>query len=196
MRIIGKLAPALIAFGLAGCASNVEYSEIQREPGHVVIEKDGHEPLQCVPYAREHSGVEIFGDAYTWWDKAEGKYSRGTLPEAGSVMVLNNYAGPERSHVAVVRQLVGPREIRVDHANWLDDGAIYINDPVEDVSSENDWSAVRVYNLKTGGWGGKVYPVQGFIRSHRPDDDRPDPMAQSKLSLNGSGANAPAGAIN
>ncbi len=59
--------------------------------------------------------------------------------------------------------MVGPREIRIDHANWLDDGAIYVNDPVEDISKAGDWSLVRVYNLKTGGWGGKHYPVQGFI---------------------------------
>ena len=55
-------------------------------------------------------------------------------------MVLNNYAGPDRGHVAVVSKLVSAREIRVDHANWLDDGSIYVNDPVEDVSDANDWA--------------------------------------------------------
>jgi len=104
-------------------------------------------------------------------------------------MVLNNYAGASRGHVAVVRRVIGPREIRVDHANWLDDGSIYVNDPVEDVSSDNDWSAVRVYNLKTGGWGGKVYPVQGFIGS----GDRPDLMADAG---SGMGATALVGEIN
>ena len=57
-----------------------------------------------------------------------------------------------------------PREIRVDHANWLDDGAIYVDDPGRGcVAASNDWSEVRVWNIKTGAWGGKVYPVQGFI---------------------------------
>ena len=56
----------------------------------------------------------------------------GTI--ALSLMVLAGYAGPSRGHVAVVRRAVGPREIRVDHANWLDDGAVYVNDPVADVS--------------------------------------------------------------
>jgi surface antigen len=182
MRIIGKLAAAaLSALGLAGCASDMEYSEMPREPGHAVVENDAQKPLQCVPYAREHSGIKIFGDAYTWWDKAAGKYPRGALPQAGAVMVLNNYAGAQRGHVAVVRRVVGPREIRIDHANWLDDGSIYVNDPVEDVSSDNDWSAVRVYNLKTGGWGGKVYPVQGFIGSG--SGDRPDLMADAGSSM-------------
>jgi surface antigen len=167
MRGIGKLAAAgLFALSLEGCASNVmdtEEAPMPRERGQTVVENDSHKPLQCVPYAREHSAIKIYGDAYTWWDKAAGKYPRATLPEPGAVMVLNNYAGPGRGHVAVVRRVVGAREIRIDHANWLDDGSIYVNNPVEDVSSGNDWSMVRVYNLKTGGWGAKLYPVQGFI---------------------------------
>ena len=194
MRIIGGLA-ALLAFGPAGCASQMDSSEMPREPGHAVVENDSQKPLQCVPYAREHSGIKIYGDAYSWWDKAAGHYPRSTLPAPGAVMVLNNYAGASRGHVAVVRRVVGPREIRVDHANWLDDGSIYVNDPVEDVSSDNDWSAVRVYNLKTGGWGGKVYPVQGFIGSGSGDADRPDLMA-SDTSGSGMSATALVGEIN
>src|SRR5262249_29781312 len=88
---------------------------------------------------------------------------REAAPESVAVMVLANYAGPERGHVAVVRALVSPREIRVDHANWLGDGAIYIDDPVFDVSADNDWSAVKVWNGRTAAWGVKIYPVQGFI---------------------------------
>jgi hypothetical protein len=109
-------------------------------------------------------------------------------------MVLNNYAGPTHGHVAVVRLLVSPREIRVDHANWLNDGSIYVNDPVEDVSSANDWSVVRVYNLKTGGWGGKLYPVQGFIGAGHPETGHPDLTADNAgASL---GATALVGEIN
>ena len=151
------------------------YPTAPREQGRSVVESQVQQPLQCVPYAREHSDIKIFGDANTWWDKAAGKYARGSAPEAGSVMVLHDYAGPAHGHVAVVRRLVSAREIRVDHANWLDDGSIYVNDPVEDVSSENDWSLVRVFNLKTGAWGGKVYPVQGFIGGF--GQDRPDLVA-------------------
>jgi hypothetical protein len=119
--------------------------------------------LQCVPYARDHSGVNIHGDAYTWWDKAAGVYARGTSPIVGNVMVLNGYAGKHRAHVAVVRRIVDPRKILIDHANWLDDGAVYVNDPVVDVSAENDWSVVKVWNIRSGSWGTKVYKVQGFI---------------------------------
>lgn len=128
--------------------------------------------LQCVPYARDHSAVNIHGDAYTWWDKAAGLYQRGNTPLFASVMVLNGYAGKHRAHVAVVRRIVSAREIRIDHANWLDDGAVYVNDPVIDVSADNDWSQVKVWNIRSGSWGTKVYRVQGFI-GPGPADSNP-----------------------
>jgi surface antigen len=169
----------LLAVGMAGCASDEPYSELPPEPGRSVALDTHQKPQQCVPYAREHSNIKIFGDAWTWWDRAEGKFPRGPLPREGAVMVLTDYAGPSHGHVAVVKRIVSPREIRIDHANWLDDGSIYLNDPVEDVSSDNDWSKVRVYNIKTGGWGVNVYPVQGFIggTNKASELDRPPPAA-------------------
>lgn len=160
---------------LAGCVSfddDTPISTLPAEHGRNLVENTGQKPLQCVPYAREHSGIKIYGDAYTWWDKAEGKFARAQTPQSGAVLVLSDYAGPDRGHVAVVQKIVSAREIRIDHANWLDDGSIYINDPVVDVSSDNDWSAVKVWNIKTGGWGGKTYPVQGFILPSAPVTDR------------------------
>ena len=68
-----------------------------------------------------------------------------------------------------------------------------MNDPVEDVSSGNDWSMVRVYNLATGGWGGKLYPVQGFIGGG--GEDRPDLTADAAPG-SGMGATALVGEIN
>ncbi len=128
-----------------------------------------------MPYARKVSGIPIFGDAYTWWDKAAGKYDRGASPKLGAVMVLSGYAGPNRAHVAVVRNLVSAREIKIDHANWLDDGQIYVDDPVVDVSQANDWSLVRVWNIRARAWGSRTYPVQGFIGPGR--DNGSDPIA-------------------
>ena len=160
-------ALALVAGGLAGCASDpAVYEDYPAAPG---LARETPEPapqsgpLQCVPYARAHSAVKLYGDAWTWWGKASGKFSRASTPETGSVLVLTNYAGPERGHVAVVRRLVSGREIRIDHANWLGDGAIYLDDPVADVSADNDWSQIRVWNIRAGGWGSRIYPVQGFI---------------------------------
>jgi len=193
MRVLAKLAAvALLAFSLEGCASSVmEYGPpplpLPREEPQSIAGNDGQTKLQCVPFARANSDIKIFGDAYTWWGKAAGKYPRGTLPEPGAVMVLHNYAGPSHGHVAVVREVTDAREIRVDHANWLNDGSVYLNDPVRDESRDNDWSVVRVFNLKTGAWGGRLYPVQGFIGSasgDAPDDNR-DLVAQRGGSTKG-----------
>jgi hypothetical protein len=162
------LMPAVMAaglgMGLAACAGGGEdFAALPHEKGRSLVENTGQKPLQCVPYAREHSDVKLYGDAWTWWDKAAGKFPREATPETGAVMVLTGYAGPERGHVAVVRSLVSPREIRVDHANWLGDGGVYLDDPVWDVSADNDWSAIKVWNVKTAAWGVRIYPVQGFI---------------------------------
>ena len=182
----------IVAPLLGGCAfgggdsdfssNGLAYNNMPRMNGRSQVEDTGQKPLECVPFARDHSGVKIFGDAYTWWDQAASKYQRAATPESGAVMVLTGYAGPQRGHVAVVHKIISPREIRVDHANWLDDGSIFLNDPVEDVSEDNDWSAVRVFNIKTGAWGGNIYPVKGFILSssesaQTPDDDGAPPPA-------------------
>jgi hypothetical protein len=39
--------------------------------------------------------------------------------------------------------------------------------PVMDVSANNDWSLVRVWNARDGQWGSRVYPIKGFV-SARP----------------------------
>jgi len=116
-------------------------------------------PSQCVPYARARSGIELYGDASTWWDAAAGRYER----RLGAVLVMTGYAGAHRAHLGVVENVVSSREIRIDHANWLNDGAIYKDDPVVDVSPDNDWTEVRVWNPQANAWGVKTYLVQGFI---------------------------------
>jgi surface antigen len=173
------MAVAIVALGLSACASTIDYSEMPRPQGRSVVRQEGQKAIQCAPYAREHSKIKIYGDAYTWWDQASGKYPRGSAPEKGSILVLYNYAGAERGHLAVVRTLVSAREIRVDHANWLNDGSIFVNNPVLDVSSANDWSQVRVFNLETGAWGSRVYPVRGFIGSDRDIGDKDGDLVAS-----------------
>jgi hypothetical protein len=64
------------------------------------------------------------------------------------------------------------RQIRIDHANWLDDGRIYRNDPVIDVSPDNDWSAVRVWDTRDNVLGARTYTVRGFIGPGRDEDQR------------------------
>jgi hypothetical protein len=158
-------AAALFLLLLNACASTpdsfVTGEETGSELGARVQTPDA--PLECVPYARTRSGIAIFGDASTWWQQAAGRFARNSSPVLGSVMVLTGYAGPGRGHLAVVTGMTSEREIRVDHANWLNDGAIYLDDPVVDVSPDNDWSEVRVWNARAGAWGVKTYIVQGFI---------------------------------
>ena len=120
-------------------------------------------PLQCVPFARQESGVAIYGDANLWWAKAAGHYARGTTPEPGSVMVLKGYHTDKRGHVAVVRRIVDDRTLIIDHANWLGRGEISRDVPVRDVSAANDWSEVRVWNIAGTRWGARINTVQGFI---------------------------------
>ena len=162
-------AAALCCAALAACSTPEDYYGDRSQQESAAPPAPRGSALQCVPYARDHSGIMLYGDAYTWWDQAGGRYARATVPSEGSVMALYNYAGPERGHLAVVRSIIDERTIRVDHANWLDDGEIFVNDPVQDVSLDNDWSLVRVYNVRNGAWGNHAYPVQGFI-GPGPDD--------------------------
>lgn len=129
----------------------------------------GLAPSECVPFARSRSGVQIWGDAVTWWRQAEGRYVRSSRPAEGSVMVMKGYMDDTRGHVAVVSARVSERMILVDHANWLRSGETSINVPVYDVSASNDWSEVRVWHIPGGHWGGRIYSTEGFIHPFRLD---------------------------
>lgn len=165
---------ALLAVAAAGCASPDDREAVTDpfvSPDTVGTHVETpSQPMECVTYARARSGVTLYGDAGTWWDKAQGRYAKRSSPRPGSVIVLTGYAGPGRGHVGVVSALVSAREIRLDHANWLGDGAIYIADPVADVSPENNWSEVRVWNPRTAAWGRRTYLVEGFIGPDRVED--------------------------
>ena len=127
--------------------------------------------LQCVPFARENTGIELSGNANTWWSNAEGVYQRGARPEVGSVLSFRANGRMRMGHVAVVSNLVDGRNIEIDHANWAGPGGsrggISRNIRVVDVSEGNDWTAIRVSLGRDGDYG-SVYPTYGFIY------DRPD----------------------
>jgi hypothetical protein len=124
---------------------------------------DANARLQCVPFARNASGVQIFGNANTWWAQASGRYPQSRSPAVGAVFVMRGYRDASRGHVAVVTRIESERLIRVDHANWLNGGEITVNVPVIDVSPNNDWSQVRVWHVTGGHWGGRIYEAEGFI---------------------------------
>lgn len=119
--------------------------------------------LYCVEYARLRSGLSIFGDAKLWWTRAKKLYEEFAQPAVDAVMVFSGSKRIRRGHVAVVTQIVSPREIIVDHANWQNHGEIDLNTPVLDVSAANDWSEVRVWDIGAGRFGAHVYRVSGFI---------------------------------
>jgi surface antigen len=123
--------------------------------------------LQCVPYARQVTGIQIYGDAHTWWGQAEGRYARGFRPKVGAVMAFRPSGNSTLGHVAAVSRIVDKRTILVRHANWSPingrRGQIEDNVQVIDVSADNDWSAVRVWYAPLQALGGSVWPVQGFI---------------------------------
>lgn len=122
---------------------------------------------QCVPFAREASGIQIYGDAWTWWEKAEGRYERGYRPRPGAVIVLARNARLPLGHVAVVSRVVEKRVVMLTHANWSgqngERGHTEQDVTLYDVSPGNDWSAVKVWFRDSDGLGSTVYPVDGFI---------------------------------
>jgi hypothetical protein len=122
--------------------------------------------LQCVPFARSESGIQVSGNAHQWWENAAGLYARGSRPEPGSVLSFQSNGAMRLGHVAVVRRVLSPRHIEIDHANWAGPGGrkgmVARNVAVVDVSEANDWTAVRVELGQTGTFG-SIYPTDGFI---------------------------------
>jgi hypothetical protein len=119
--------------------------------------------LFCVEYARARSGLAVFGDAKFWWSRARNLYARAAAPMENAVMVFSGSKRLKKGHVAVVTNIVSNREIRVDQANWQNHGEIDHATPVLDVSTRNDWSRVRVWDMRSNGFGAHVYAVSGFI---------------------------------
>jgi len=121
---------------------------------------------ECVPYARKVSGIQLRGNADTWWDKANGFYARGRYPAPGALLVLAKTNRLRSGHLAVVKQVLAPRDITVTHTNWGNDmlsrRIVYESMRVQDVSPMNDWSSVRFWNREENVFG-FPYPVQGFI---------------------------------
>lgn len=128
--------------------------------------------LQCVPYARQVSGVKIYGDAWTWWSQAEGKYERGSRPRVGAVMSFRPHGNMRLGHVAAVSRIIDSRTVLIRHANWspINGRRGQIEDDVRaiDVSENNDWSEVRVWFEPIGALGGTRWPINGFIYNRAP----------------------------
>jgi len=148
--------PLILAIAPAGAAQaiNMEQSTPVRH-------------WECVPIARSISGIQIYGDAHTWWGQAEGRYKRGEAPKKGAVLAFQPYGAMRLGHVAAVSKIIDERTILVTHSNWSPingtRGQIERDVRVIDVSQDNDWSRVRVWFAPSQGLGTTAWPVHGFI---------------------------------
>jgi surface antigen len=122
---------------------------------------------QCVPFARLISGIQIFGDAYTWWQQAIGKYDVGFQPKAGAVLCFKPTERMRLGHVAVVSQVLTDRIVQITHANWSpiegSRGKVEKDVTLVDVSPEGNWSQVKVWYDPNRDLGGSTYATYGFI---------------------------------
>ncbi|MCJ2181995.1 CHAP domain-containing protein [Novosphingobium sp. 1949] len=138
--------------------------------------------LQCVPYAREQSGIDIHGDARTWWKQAGGIYARGDVPKVGAVMAMAPSSAMPLGHVAVVAKVVDNRHVLLNHANWSRPGMIETGVMAEDVSDAGDWSEVRVWYAPTASLGTRANPVYGFIYPEAPEA-QPTDLANTPIQI-------------
>ena len=141
--------------------------------------------MECAPYARQVSGIQLYGDAADWWEAAAGRYGRSEQPSPGAVLVFRRSARLPHGHVSVVASVRSRREITVTQANWVH-GRIARSEPVVDVSVGNDWTDVRVWWEPAGQLGSSQYATFGFIANDRPDS-RP---GDSRVSDSGPAAGA------
>lgn len=160
----GALAYAFTAFALAVSAAPALADSLD---GFDQPSGELQPYLQCVPYARQVSGIQIYGDAWTWWDQAAGRYARGHRPRVGAVMAFEPYGAMTLGHVAAVSRVIDSRTVLLRHANWspIDGRRGQIEDDVRavDVSPANDWSEVRVWYAPIQDLGATAWPVAGFI---------------------------------
>ncbi len=133
--------------------------------------------LQCVTFARQFTGMQIFGDAWTWWEKATGKYDEGQTPKPGAVLVFKSQGKMKLGHVAVVSQIVTDRYIQITHANWSPvngrRGRVEDHVNVLDVSDKGDWSKVKVWYGPLNDLGTTIYTTYGFIYSANQTSAQP-----------------------
>ncbi len=134
--------------------------------------------LQCVTFARQFTGMQIFGDAWTWWEKANAKYEEGQAPKPGAVLVFKSQGKMKLGHVAVVSQIITDRYIQITHANWSPIGGrrgkVEENVNVLDVSENGDWSKVKVWYGPLNDLGTTIYTTYGFIYNNAQEQAAKD----------------------
>lgn len=167
LRLLPVVGAGLLFLANCGDVQNGSVSRAEAQSARLEYAVQEVQHLQskgrrvwCVPFARNASGIEIFGNAKTWWAQAKDQFSRSQEPQPGAVMAFSATRSNPLGHVAVVAKVEDSRRIRVNHANWHRN-KISLGMAVIDVSEKNDWSAVRLESYP--GAFGRVYPVNGFI---------------------------------
>lgn len=128
---------------------------------------------QCAPYARMISGIELRGNANTWWGQAAGRYARGHAPKVGAVLAFASTSRMRLGHVAMVSEVINDREVLLTHANWSRRGGVERDVRAVDISEKGDWTRVKVWYGPQGGLGTSAYPTKGFIYAeHAPLNDQ------------------------
>ena len=164
-RLTGKFVGVALGLGALLASSSAVGTPLDLDTGSGASEPAPF--LQCVPYARQVSGIQLYGDAHTWWDQAAGRYSRGREPKVGAVMSFRPYGSMVLGHVAAVSRVIDSRTVLLRHSNWspingrrgqIEDGVRAI-----DVSPDNDWSEVRVWFAPLQALGTTRWPINGFI---------------------------------
>lgn len=165
LALLTQIAPTATQARPAGIVPNIDASDDSDDA-------DALPYRQCVPFAREASGIQLYGDAHTWWDQADGKYARGRQPKVGAVMSFRPHGPMTLGHVAMVSRIIDERTVLLRHANWspIDGrrGNVELDVRAVDVSPANDWSEVRVWYAPIGDLGTTRWPVNGFIYKQKP----------------------------
>jgi hypothetical protein len=157
---LSAVAVCFALLDLTGCAST-------EPPGSGAA--IGKVPLDCAPFARAVSGVQLRGAAADWWPQAEGRYRRTQTPAVGSVLVFRRSTRLPDGHVAVVSRVLSNRRILATHANWARH-QVSENVPVIDVSPGNDWTRVRVWWPPANQMGVTEYATFGFVEANSPPE--------------------------
>lgn len=118
--------------------------------------------ISCAPFARALTGVALHGAADSWWWEADGRYARVHAPQIGAILVLRASGRLPSGHVSVVSRVLDSRSIDVIQANWVP-GELERDQPVIDISPDNDWTLVRVWYPPIHAMGSHAYPAYGFI---------------------------------
>lgn len=149
---------------LAACGSAPPQGQVAGVP---MGASSRHPGINCAPFARELSGIALYGEAADWWPAARGRYQRAAAPVLGAALVFTRSDRLPSGHVAVVSRILGVRQIQVTQANWVR-GQVDRDQLVVDVSERNDWSEVRVWYPPTGQMGAAGYRTYGFIHPPKP----------------------------